>query len=103
MALSITWTEEAERTFAVIIKYLLEHWTEKEVRHFISETNRVIAHITVTPRMFRRSARKNIHEGLITRHCLLIYRVRKNKIELLSFFDTRQNPKKKQLIEGRSG
>lgn len=95
MALSIKWTEEAGRAFAVTINYLLEHWTEKEVRSFISQTNRVIAHITVYPRMFRRSAKKNIHEGLITRHCLLIYRVKKNKIELLSFFDTRQKPKKK--------
>jgi hypothetical protein len=45
--------------------------------------------------MFRRSTKMNIHQVLITKHNLLFYRILENKIELLTFFDTRQNPVKK--------
>jgi hypothetical protein len=36
-----------------------------------------------------------IYEALITKHNLLLFRIEGNRIELLTFFDTRQNPNKK--------
>ena len=45
--------------------------------------------------MFRRSDKMGIYEALIAKHNLLLYKVEGNRIELLTFFDTRQNPNKK--------
>ena len=40
---------------------------------------------------------KGVNEVLITKHNLLLYRVKNNEIELLTIFDTRQHPHKKKL------
>jgi len=47
--------------------------------------------------MFKTSEKKkNIRKGFVTKHTSLYYRVkpRKKSIELLAFWDNRQNPKK---------
>jgi len=95
MALTIKWTKRARESFDTIINYLKENWTEREIKKFIAESNRVIGHITVTPLMFRRSGKKGIHEAVIVPQCILIYRVQKKQIQLLVFFNTKQHPKKK--------
>ena len=38
----------------------------------------------------------NVHEALITSHNLLIYKVYPTRIDLLTFWDTRQHPQKKK-------
>lgn len=45
--------------------------------------------------MFRQSKMQNIREAVVTKHTLLLYRVKQKQIELLVFWDTRKNPKKK--------
>lgn len=95
MALTIKWTKRSRETFDTVIKYLEENWTEREIKNFIAEANRVIGHITIMPLMFRRSEKRGIHEAVIVPQCILIYRIKKKEIQLLAFFDTKQNPKKK--------
>lgn len=93
MAYKVIWLPKAEEQFENIIAYLQDKWTQKEISHFINKTERVIQLISSQPRLFRKSSKKNIHEVLITKHNLLIYRLQAHVIELLTFFDTRQNPK----------
>jgi len=94
MALTIKWTKRARESFDTIVDYLEENWTEREIKNFIAESNKVVGHITVTPFMFRPSG-KGIHEAVIVPQCILIYRVQKKQIQLLVFFNTKQHPKKK--------
>ena len=95
MAKEIRWTKEAEVTYQKVITYLEENWTDKEVGNFVNISNKIIFFISENPFMFRQSNKKNVHEALITKHNLLLYRVKSNHIELLTFWDTRQNPNKK--------
>ena len=95
MAYEIVWLPKAEERFDEILLYLERNWEEKVIRSFIQNTEEKLAQVKQRPKMFRRSPSKNIHEVLITKHNLLLYRIKGNKIELLTFFDTRQNPKKK--------
>ncbi|MCF8257015.1 MAG: type II toxin-antitoxin system RelE/ParE family toxin [Flavobacteriales bacterium] len=95
MALTVKWTPRAEDSFEAIVTYLEEHWTDREVRNFLNESNRVIGQVAVMPLMFRKSEKKGIHEAVIAPRCLLIYRVRADEVHLLAFFDTRMNPKRK--------
>lgn len=97
MAYKIIWSPQAEITFDAIIDYLITEWSNKEIENLIISTQSKIALIAKNPYLFKGSEKENIHEVLITKHNLLLYQVsdNENKIELLAFFDTRQNPKKK--------
>lgn len=94
---AIFWTEEAERTFSKVIAYLKENWTDREVESFKNATFKVINLISHYPRLYRRSIKKGIREVVITPHNVLLYRIRRTHIELLTFFDTRQDPGRKKM------
>jgi plasmid stabilization system protein ParE len=85
MAKVVFWTLEAEETFEAIIEYLEYKWTEKEIEQFVRLTDRVMELISMHPRMYRKTNRKNIHEALVTPHDLIIYKIYPNRIDLLLF------------------
>ena len=95
MAYKIIWLPTAEKRFNEVIAYPEKEWTTKEITNLIRKTNTIIAIIGVSPLTFRKSPSKKIHEVLVTKHNLLLYRVKGKRVELLTFFDTRQHPKKK--------
>lgn len=95
MAYEIVWLPKAALRFDEIIVWLQIHWTDKEIAAFISRTEEVITMIKDNPLLYRKSEKRNIHEAIITKHVLLLYRKKRGKVELLTFFDTRQNPVKK--------
>jgi plasmid stabilization system protein ParE len=96
MARQVIWTPEAELTFELVIDYLEGKWTKREIVAFIEATERVVDFIAEHPRMFRKTSILNVHEALVTPHNLLIYKVYPNRIDLLTFWDTRQHPRKKK-------
>ncbi len=95
MAYQIIWLPKAEERYGEIIDYLQQHWNDKVIADFIAKTNTKLLQIKVRPTMFRRSAKMNVYEALITKHNLVLYRINRKRIELLTFFDTRQHPNKK--------
>ncbi|MEO5572827.1 MAG: type II toxin-antitoxin system RelE/ParE family toxin [Bacteroidia bacterium] len=96
MVKEIRWTTEATDSFNRIIEYLLREWSEREVENFVTAVDKVIEYISNHPRMFRKTNRKNVREALVTPHNLLIYKIMPSHIDLLTFWDTRQHPKKKK-------
>ncbi|GAB1447807.1 hypothetical protein MASR2M44_08060 [Bacteroidota bacterium] len=96
MTRPVFWTPEAEATFENVINYLERKWIEPEVINFIEATERVIGYISSHPRMFRKTNKRNVHEALVTPHNLLIYKVYPSRIDLLTFWDTRQHPRRKR-------
>lgn len=97
MTKGVVWTTEAEATFVAIINYLEVEWSEVEITQFINSTERVVKLISEHPKMYRKTNRKNIHEALITPHNILIYKIYSTRIDLLTFWDTRKNPRKKKF------
>lgn len=95
MGYEIIWFPKAEERFAGIITYLENNWSEKEIKYFIQRTNVVLKFISQNPIMYRKSSKKNIYESLITKQNLMLYKIKGKRIEVLTFFDTRQNPAKK--------
>ena len=96
MAFKIRWTHEADENFASIINYLENEWSEKEVRKFAFETQRVIAQIAIFPKMFKSSGKEGIRKATITRQTSIFYHIveNQNTIILLTFWDNRKNPNK---------
>jgi plasmid stabilization system protein ParE len=95
VAKEIIWSKQAEQRFDAVIDFLKVNWTDKEIIQFVTETQRVVETIKKNPEAFRKSEKTNYREALITKHNLLIYSVSKTHIKLITFWDTRQHPRKK--------
>jgi plasmid stabilization system protein ParE len=96
MAKEIVWSDQAQFDFENIIEFLRKEWSEKEIRNFILETSRVINFISEHPYIFRNTKHYNAREVLVTSHNLLVYKIDGDKIILITFWDTRQNPNRKK-------
>ena len=95
----VRWTNEAIFTFNNVIEYLKAKWTDKEIEKFVNATNKCVKFISQYPKLFRKTNIKNVHEALVTPHNLLIYKIYDSHIDLITFWDTRQNPIKKKKIK----
>ena len=94
MSYSIKWLPEAEVTFALMIEYLEENWTVKEINSFVDRTEEVIGFIGQRPNQYHYSKRKEVYRAVVTRQVSLYYRINRGEIELLMFWDNRQDPEK---------
>lgn len=95
MVFKIIWPPEAEKTFGAIINYFKKNWSGKNIQNFISSTKKIISILQQNPLLFRDSEKAAIYEVLVSKHNLLLYQITENsnKVELLSFSDTKQHPK----------
>jgi plasmid stabilization system protein ParE len=97
MAYKIIWSPEALETFNDIVEYLNKTFTQKEVAKFVGIVNRRLLLLQTLPQTFRSAARTSKRrKTVIHKRTILFYKIReKNKeVELLYFFNTRQNPNK---------
>jgi plasmid stabilization system protein ParE len=97
MALALVWTQRAIQGYDKIVRYLEQHWTDKEVRNFIHESDEFFALLSEYPELLQKtSRRKNIHRGPMNKLTVITYRVkpRKQQIELINISGARQKPLK---------
>lgn len=98
--MKISWTPTARRTYFNVLDHLEKTWAEREIQNFINEVDNLLDQIKHNPGMFEESKKKkNVRKGFITKHNTLYYRVmpRKKELQLLLFWDNRQDPKKLKL------
>lgn|SRR5690606_27731233 len=94
----ILWTDHALTELQNTIEYLEKNWTEKELRNFAHELDHIMELISKNPYLFQTSKeKKDVRRAVILTYNSLYYRTKENVVEILSLFDTRQNPKKKKL------
>jgi hypothetical protein len=91
---------EALANFASICGYLETAWTENEVRNFVQQTDRLIHLLSQGNVSFQRSAQANCHRVPITPHNMLYYRISGDVLEILTIWDTRQDPLKNRREDG---
>lgn len=91
---SVIWSPTARLTYYKILEYLDENWTMRELQSFIDRTEEVINHICDNPLLYPYSNESNIHKCVVVKQISLFYRVKENAIELLVFWDNRQDPAK---------
>jgi plasmid stabilization system protein ParE len=97
MALEIVWTKRAITGFDRIINYLQEHWTDKEIRNFIRQSQEFFDLLKQYPELLEKTAKhKYVHRGPINKHTILTYRIkpRKKQIELINIRLSKQKPEK---------
>ena len=96
MEYRIVWLPHTEKRYQEIIDHLEENWSQKEVKNFIHYTNYVINQIKLYPLLFRKISKNGVRQALLTKHNFIIYRIVGDQIQLLTIFDTRQNPGNKR-------
>jgi len=94
---SVTWSPTARLTYYQILEYLLENWTLNELEAFIDRTEEVLNHICINPTLYPYSRDGDAHKCVVVKQISLFYRVKINTIELLVFWDNRQDPAKLRL------
>ena len=92
MSYSVAWSPSARVTYFQILDYLDEKWTVKEIEAFINRTEEVINYISDNPLLYPYSKESDTHKCVVIKQVSLFYRVRSNTIELLVFWDNRQDP-----------
>lgn len=95
---NIFWTENALTELENTIQYLELNWTKKELKNLAENLDRIILLLSKNPLIFPLSvSKKGIRRVVVMSLNTLYYRVENDKVEILSFFSNRQNPKKINL------
>jgi plasmid stabilization system protein ParE len=98
--MEVIWSAKAKITFFSVIDYLNDNWSKKEMIQFNHRTQIVINAIVKNPGIFSISAtNKEIRRAVVDKNNSFFYRIDtyNQKIHLLTFFDSRQDPKKLKL------
>jgi plasmid stabilization system protein ParE len=95
MPKQVIWSPQSESDLLQILDYLHKNWELNVLIKFIDIIDELINQITLNPRQFPViQKRKKIRKCVITKHNSLFYRERKEFIDILRIFDSRQDPHK---------
>lgn len=98
MTRQIEWSPRATKEYLNLIDYLLDEWGERPARKFANRLETILAEISERPKMYPVTiSRRNVRRCVVSKQASLYYRIRNEKIELITIFDTRQNPSMKKL------
>lgn len=89
----IVFSEKARDTFQSIQMQLLDRWGIDVVIQFEKRTWDIIGKLSKSPLIFQSSETNAIiRKVVIHKNCSLFYKIRGQKVELLFFWDNRQDP-----------
>ena len=91
---SVIWSPKARLTYYQILEYLIENWSFKELEAFIDRTVEVINFICSNPLLYPYSIKSDTHKCVVVKQISLFYKLKGNEIDLLLFWDNRQDPAK---------
>ncbi len=95
MALQIEWTKNALQDYEQVVNYLLKEWSIKAAADFINKVEDRVYNLSLLPNVGIASIKEpSIRSVLVTKHNMLYYQSRSEKLIILDIFDTRQNPQK---------
>lgn len=98
MRLPVIWSSAAEDEFVVLLEYLEKIYGTDSALKLLNQTEKVISQIELYPKLYPTSNTRGVHKAIINKQISLIYRIKKDKIELLHFWDNRQDPGKMETL-----
>ena len=97
MAKIIRWTKEADDSFEELAAFIELVWNDDIVKRFARDTFAVIDAICNDPEMYASYGRKKVRRVVIHPNVSLIYKINREFIELLLFYDNRRKPLKRKF------
>ncbi|HEY2584076.1 MAG TPA: type II toxin-antitoxin system RelE/ParE family toxin [Mucilaginibacter sp.] len=93
MHFNVVFSDEANDTFESIGEQIRAKWGDNEVYEFRKRVYKVAEIISNFPMIFQGvSNTENIRKAFIHKNCSMFYRVDNTYIEVLFFWDNRQDP-----------
>jgi hypothetical protein len=89
----LTFSRHAKETYAAIQSQLYNRWGQSVLTKFELKTIKTLDMVLKSPLMFKSvTDHPNIRKGLIHKNCSVFYEVKTDEIEILFFWDNRQEP-----------
>ncbi len=92
MKLEIIFTAKAKDSLLATILFIQGEWGYKSAEKFTLKVYKTLDTIAQQPLIFKAYQNANVRKGIITKQTSVIYRVLHDKIEVLFFWDNRQEP-----------
>lgn len=93
--MNIIWNPLALISYYQIVDYLSKEWNAKVARDFMQKVENTLEIIKNNPNAFKSSQKfKNVRRAFINQQNTLFYKINNNEIELLIFWDNRQDSKR---------
>jgi plasmid stabilization system protein ParE len=90
---TLKFSRQAKETYAAIQSQLYNRWGQTVLKKFELKTIKTLDSILQSPLMFKSVTNNpNIRKGLIHKNCSVFYEVKPAEIEVLFFWDNRQDP-----------
>lgn len=98
MELKVTISKRAESNLKSITEYIELNWSIRAKNKFLENLLKKIDKLSKMAEMDEALDTKNsIRRCVVTRQTIMYYRVKKGEIEIITFQDARQDPKKRKL------
>lgn len=95
MSRKVVISKTAERKLDKLFEYLITEWSVKVKTDFVKKLDSSIEIIKNQPEIFPESKKgKSLRKCVITKQTTLFYRYNSKRINIVTIFDTRQNPNK---------
>ena len=96
MSYSINWTTQGEQTFNQNIEYLKREWNIVVLNKFLDSVEEILEKISSNPYLYSLlNSTKDIRRCILNGRIILYFRiVDNNTIDLITFWNTYQNPNK---------
>ena len=93
MIWEVVFTPESEDTFDAICEQLMQSWGVKTVMEFQKLVDIGIHSISKNPFLYQLIEEKlQLRRLTIYKNCSILYRINIEKLEVICFYDNRQNP-----------
>jgi plasmid stabilization system protein ParE len=93
MMYEIVLTQTAIETYEAIFEQIQSKWGDKIADKFEVKMFETLDHISRTPLMFKSTFEKRtVRKGWINKNCSFFYEVNAFEIQILFFWDNRQDP-----------
>lgn len=98
MKYKIIWTPRAEANFNTILSYLEQRWDNQVILNFFDKVENILTIISDQPELFPEiNEQERIRKCVIVKQISLYYKIKQDQIDLIAFWDNRQNPENIQL------
>jgi len=99
MNLPLIWSPEAREEYAEILQFLDAEYGTNSALKMLDKVEAVVERIQMYPRAFPSSTlRSDIRKAVVTPQTSVPYRITDTQIQLLHFWDNRQNPQRMEFL-----
>ena len=99
MSLPVIWSPASREEYAEILQYVNSEFGTDAALRVMDKIEATIEHIASFPRAYPFSEiRPDIHKAVISPQTSLLYRIAETQIQLLHFWDNRQDPRRMEFL-----